>query len=49
VGQLRDHVADLDALAADAGQGELRLGLGEPRGWSLRSEQQEPYGHPEHF
>jgi hypothetical protein len=36
--QLRDHAAKFGLLARDACQVELRLGLGEPQGWSVRPE-----------
>lgn len=32
VAQLQDHMAELGLLAADAGQGKLCLGSGEPHG-----------------
>jgi hypothetical protein len=47
--QLRDQVAEFDVLASDAGQGELRLGLDEPHGWSLGPERREPHGHSGHL
>jgi hypothetical protein len=43
--QLRDDMEELGFLAADTGQGELCLGLGEPHGRPLGPEWREPYGH----
>jgi hypothetical protein len=39
----------LDLLADDAGQGKLRLGLGEPHGWPLGPELRKPHGHSEYI
>jgi hypothetical protein len=36
--ELRHHVVEFSPLARDACQVELRLGLGEPQGWSVRPE-----------
>ena len=47
--QLRDHIAELGLLAADAGQGKLCLGSGEPHGWSLGPELRESHGHSGYF
>jgi hypothetical protein len=43
--QLWDHMAELCLFTADAGQGKLCLGLGEPQGWPLSPEQWKPRGH----
>jgi hypothetical protein len=43
--QLRDQVAKPDDLAADAGKGKLRFGLGEQHGWPLSPEQRKSHGH----
>jgi hypothetical protein len=43
--QLRDYVKELGPLAAVAGQEKQRLGLGEPKGWSLGPERWESHGH----
>jgi hypothetical protein len=43
--QLRDYVKEIGPLAADAGQEEVRLSLGEPNGWSLGPEGWESHGH----
>jgi hypothetical protein len=43
--QLRDHVKELDPLAADTSQEKLPLGLDEPDGWSFGPERWESHGH----
>jgi hypothetical protein len=43
--QLRYDIVKFCPLTADAGQLELRLGLGEPHGWLLGPERWKPYGH----
>jgi hypothetical protein len=43
--QLRYDVMKFCPLTANAGQRELRLGLGEPHGWPLGPERWKPYGH----
>jgi hypothetical protein len=43
--QLQDHMAELDVLAANTGQGELCLSLGEPHSWLLGSQWREPHGY----
>jgi hypothetical protein len=43
--QLPDDVLKFSSLTVDAGQGELRLGLGEPHGWPLGPERGEPHAY----
>jgi hypothetical protein len=48
-GPATDRVAELGLLTTDADQGKLCLSLGQPHGWPLGPEEQEPHDHSAYF